>query len=67
MYTRRADLSVCLIADKEYPSRVAFAVLGEVADKFLQAIGSDASKWLPTSEMVQSWSTSTLKPLMAKY
>ncbi|KAI3638209.1 hypothetical protein MIR68_003820 [Amoeboaphelidium protococcarum] len=66
IHTRRQDLSAVLIADKEYPRRVAFAVLNEALDQFLRQC-PDAQQWTGASASVQSFLNNTLKQLMAKY
>ena len=46
IHTRRADLSAVIICDKDYPRRVAFAVLNEVLDSFIRDVPKD--RWAST-------------------
>lgn len=63
VFTRNSSLSTILISDKEFPSRVAFAVLNKVADDFLIQFPSP-NQWAINGGAIVMQG---LKETMAKY
>lgn len=60
VFTRQTDLSAVVICDKEYPVRVAFAVLSKVLDDFL-------SKYPRADTWTHGMSVTGLRETLGKY
>jgi synaptobrevin family protein YKT6 len=61
-YTNLAGLACVIIGDKEYPPRVAFALINRVLEEFTSAFSRDV--WLTTSGKLDY---PQLKDMLAKY
>ena len=68
VHTKRADLSGMVVCDREYPQRVAFALLQRVLDQFLSEF-PDPKRWLAMIEGQQQASAvfPFLRQSMDKY
>jgi synaptobrevin family protein YKT6 len=63
IHTRRQDLSAVIICDKDYPRRVAYAVLNQVLDDFIQRYPRD--RWPSLQFPLPAYPE--LKEMVSKY